>query len=319
MVNRNIKEVLVQTEYKNCNIQPITNDASNRLYYRIFTNQRTVILLDSTGEMNTLDSFIQVQSILKDAGLSVPEIIESNLPYGYLILEDLGQQTIYQFLHSDNRQLKQIYSNIIQTIIAIQNTTKLDNLPQYDQAFFLYEMRYFLSNYMLYVGKDLSSSRIDDFNLSWENVFQYLEKYDTNNVFVHKDLHASNLFWLSERIKEKNIGIIDFQAARKGSRAYDLTSVLLDCRYPITYTLRNDLFSEFQYHIGAGDEFKTVCDIWTAQRNIKILGNFAYLTMVKNNKSYLQYMDNVMQNVKMSLENPVLADLKKWMIDEKII
>ena len=49
-------------------------------------------------------------------------------------------------------------------------------------------------------------------------------------MFVHRDYHAQNLMWLPEREGLGRIGLIDFQDAVAGSRAYDLISLVEDAR-----------------------------------------------------------------------------------------
>src|SRR6202035_4599548 len=49
-------------------------------------------------------------------------------------------------------------------------------------------------------------------------------------VFVHRDFHAQNLFWLPARAGVARVGVIDFQDAVAGNRSYDLISLLEDAR-----------------------------------------------------------------------------------------
>ena len=47
---------------------------------------------------------------------------------------------------------------------------------------------------------------------------------------MHRDYHAQNLLWLPGRAGAQRTGLIDFQDAVAGSRAYDLVSLLEDAR-----------------------------------------------------------------------------------------
>ena len=77
-----IKEWLKTTPYKNYSIEIASADASFRKYYRLTDENKTVLLMDSSLEKESLSPFLDVTFRLLDVGVNAPEILEKNLEDG---------------------------------------------------------------------------------------------------------------------------------------------------------------------------------------------------------------------------------------------
>lgn len=210
-----------------------------------------------------------------------------------------------------------IYNRVIDLLVALTSLTNPD-FPEFNGAFFLHELSVFIDWYLPYKGILPDKNVLLDFNSSWDKVLTYLLHHDSNHVFVHKDLHCGNIFWLPQRSGLKSIGIIDFQGAKSGSYVY-ITSLLYDCRFMLPQNVRQNLLNIFLSTRGSDPyTFKNLCDIYIAQRNIKILGNFTHIYQLKNDSAYLKYLSNAWTFIYQALENPILIDVKKWMVQNKL-
>lgn len=320
MVNLDPKivEFLVKSKLSDYYVSPLAGDASDRQYYRLILGSHSLILMDSSKTIESLNSFLTVGEYLSKQQFSVPEVFQADIGNGYLILEDLSDFTLNTYFLKTPNSLSDIYHctvDLVTSLITLQDPP----LPEFDTKFFLYELSAFTTWYMLYIGKVLSDQSLTDFIASWDKPLEYLSTNDKNNVFVHKDLHCGNLFWLPKRSGVRKLGIIDFQSAKSGSIVYDITSLLYDCRFPLPQSLQSNLSNQYLTAIGFNAKiFKDLCDIYIAQRNIKILGNFTYVSQHKGNPLYLEYLPSVWKLVTQSLNNPILKDVKAWFLKNNI-
>ena len=109
--------------------------------------------------------------------------------------------------------------------------------------------------------------------------------------FVHRDFHSRNIM-----LKDEDLAVIDFQDARLGSPSYDLVSLFYDSYIPFTVEAREQLLSAAIQQLSTTVDTKTMGRInnnWKLvllQRQLKVLGSFAFLSLVKNKPIYQQYM-----------------------------
>lgn len=299
--------------FDNSTIFPITGDASNRVYYRLNKQGATYILADSSKCKSSQIDFKKIRESLENANLNVPKLFFSDDNLGFMILEDFGKYTFAEQIKNDIEiSFDDRYFRIMDFLKLLHQEGNL-SAPLFDNKFFMYELSFFTKYYLPYINNKNSITVVEEFNRSWKKSLEYLHEYDMKKVFVHKDFHCGNIFWLPERKSVDQIGIIDFQSARLGSQAYDLTSILYDCRNDISDELRRNLYS---YFLEGADfdnkKFKNVCDIFIAQRNIKILGNFAGIFLQRDDDSYLRYLPTVWKFIHIAFENPLLSDVKVW-------
>ena len=56
------------------NVTEIRSDASNRVYYRLHSDQKTYIFMDSSQEKESFKNFLIIANVLKKKQINVPEI-----------------------------------------------------------------------------------------------------------------------------------------------------------------------------------------------------------------------------------------------------
>jgi len=317
-IDLEIINFLSKNNLSDYDISPLPNDASDRTYYRLSRNNQTLVLMDASKAISTVKSFLKVTTFLAKKEYSVPEVFCADIKNGYLILEDLGNHTLDNYLIKHPEHLSTVYYCAVDLVVALSSLAN-PTFPKFDNTFFLNELSIFVDWYLPYIGNLLSKKVLENFNTCWNKPLEYLLLNDSNNVFVHKDMHCRNLFWLPQRLGKKSIGIIDFQSAKSGSFVYDITSLIYDCRFPMSQGMRQNFLNKFMVTKQIDPNiFKNLCDIYVAQRNIKILGNFAHIYKQKNNSSYLKYLPSVWSLVHESLDNPILKDVKAWFLQNKI-
>ena len=279
-----IKEWLEQTSYKDYEIEVASADASFRAYYRLSHEDKTVLLMDSSLEKESLAPFIDVTSRLLNAGVKAPHILEQNLNDGFLIIEDFGNTHYLNVL--DDKNFKELYSNAIDVIVKMQNADRT-NLPLYDKAFLHFEMDLMKD---WYLEKKLDITLDDKQKEMLESSLDAISDVvlsQPQDVFVHRDYHSRNIMLTPTNV----IGVIDYQDAMSGAITYDLVSLLKDCYIEYPREDIEKLVLEFRDKKGinaSDEEFIKWFDFMGLQRHIKVLGIFSRLHLRDGKDGYLK-------------------------------
>lgn len=78
--------------------------------------------MDAPPQHEPLDAFIRVDLLLSQAGLNVPKILEQNTADGFLLLNDLGNETYLAKLN--NETADHLYQDATHALIQMQLASK---------------------------------------------------------------------------------------------------------------------------------------------------------------------------------------------------
>jgi aminoglycoside/choline kinase family phosphotransferase len=271
-------------------IEALAGDASFRRYLRVHHGQRSFVAMDAPPEREDCHPYVRVAAALSALGLSVPQILASDLSQGFLLLSDLGDETYLGGLNVQTAD--QLYGDAISALIRMQSLGKAmaAELPDYDHKLLLDEMRLFDSWYLArHLGYELTARQRQDL----EAVYSYLaaQALAQPRVFVHRDYHSRNLMILPLG----NPGILDFQDAVQGPLTYDLVSLLRDCyiHWPAerVQAWLEEYYQQASQHELIADlalaEFQRLFDCMGVQRHLKAIGIFARLQHRDGKSAYL--------------------------------
>ncbi len=238
---------------------PLPGDASTRRYFRLADGSRRALLMDQPQGAETptappgasaearralgynavarlagadVGRFAEVARYLKSRGLSAPEIYAADTAGGFLIMEDLGDGLFADVVTADNEAA--LYNNAVEVLARLHAEAapaaiggKL--LFAYDDVALLAEIDQLTEWYLPQVlGRTATADEIAEYRALWQTALGGITA--SPPVFVHRDYHAQNLIWLPQRQGVGRTGLIDFQDAVAGARAYDLVSLLEDAR-----------------------------------------------------------------------------------------
>lgn len=306
--------------------QSIVGDASFRRYERIIQEDsekhlRMAILMDAPPDEKAINTFLEIDALLRKHGLSAPEIIAQDPQNGLLLLEDLKVDSYSLVLsgaslfNSDYLVEQRLYRAAVDALLHMQRTVEAkDVLPDYNDDLLLREVILFPEWYLPYKGVQLTLEQKRAYTQIWQEIFPEIDyKYE---CFVHRDYHADNLIWLPTREGIERVGILDFQDAVYGCPAYDLLSLLEDARRDVssaTVLAMYDYYLEMRPDLDP-EKFKKTYAILAAQRNIKIIGIFARLATRDKKYKYLSMLPRVWSHLEHDLAmHPVLDNLKQWL------
>ena len=269
-------------------LAPASGDASFRRYFRAsLADGRRFIAMDAPPEQESCAAFLRVAGVFAAAGVHVPAIHAQDLLQGFLLLEDLGEET---YLDGFNRRDPgQLYAAATEALIRIQLASRPGVLPAYDRALLERELRLFPD---WYLARELRLELMPDDARALQAAFDLLlaNNLAQPKVFVHRDYHCRNLM-----VCEPMPGILDFQDAVHGPITYDLVSLLRDAyvRWEepqvLDWTVRYwekarkaglPVHAEFA-------AFYRDFDWMGAQRQLKVVGIFARLCHRDGKQRYL--------------------------------
>ena len=293
-----LQTMAADQELNLASLQSASSDASFRRYYRLEGTGGTVILMDAPPEHEDCQSFVLVSDILQQAGLNVPQVLEQNMPEGFLLLSDLGTQTFYQAIQAglDDSRLQKLYRGAIGALVRMQSADTTD-LPAYDASRLEQELSIFPEWYARqHCQVELSVTE----TAVLHNAFQTLIADNTLQpaVFVHRDFHSPNLMIGPD---DATPGIIDYQDALRGPITYDIASLVMDAR--TTWEEPQQLDWAIRYWEAAKAaglpvahdfaDFHRAYEWMSLQRNLRILGVFARLSHRDGKHHYLDHLPRV--------------------------
>lgn len=293
----------------------LKGDASNRTYFRLRFNPGsqppTAVLMQlaepeafkrseeavSGGAVSTDElPFLNVQRYLIGRGVAVPVIHAYDSAAGRLILEDLGDCTLFDAVSgAAPERIASLYRQAIDELVMLQTPDASPHPPRclaftrkFDHALLLWELDHFLE-YGIEArnGTAVPAAPREVIRQAFSRVATELAAAPT--VFVHRDYHSRNLMLTGDRLR-----VIDFQDALTGPQTYDLASLLRDSYVTLGQGLIDRLIA---YYVASAPgpkpelaAFQRLLDITGFQRNLKAAGRFIYIEKVKGRPTHLPYV-----------------------------
>ncbi|MBP6622079.1 MAG: phosphotransferase [Alcaligenes sp.] len=281
-------------------LQAASSDASFRRYFRLKTQDRTVILMDAPPASEDCKPFVHVTQLLAPTGIHVPEILAADTEQGFLLLSDLGQDNFQHALKTPMAQseLDKLYRSTLLTLVKLQQADTT-GLPPYDEQRLLEELQVFPEWYVQ-KHRQFELSEQDKSMLS--DTFAQLAQANVQSatVLVHRDFHSPNLMMPLPGQTEP--GVIDYQDALAGPITYDIASLVMDARH--TWTEEQQLDWAIRYWQAAMEAgldvpadfaiFHQQYEWMGLQRNLRILGVFARLSLRDGKHHYLDHMPRLL-------------------------
>lgn len=324
-----IEELFNKTQEKNIlknekleEVDKLTGDASTRRYYRIFTNENSYVVCLDNPYTEGLEKhpFLSVQQFLGENQVKVPKILDHNLPKGYSLQEDLGNETLLTHLSKVNcvEEELTIYKKIIDQLIELHRipVDKIHNPNLFQLKFdfqkYMDETRFTFKYFMNFFSKISDENIISELEVLFEPIMKRLA--DQKMVITHRDFHSRNIM-----AKDGEFIFIDFQDARWGIPQYDLVSLLEDCYYDINEENRKTLKRYYYDNLpisalgqGSYEEFLSLYDDMLIQRVFKAVGSFCYIYNWRKDDRYLKYIGFAMEKIrKVMMSNPKYTQLKE--------
>jgi N-acetylmuramate 1-kinase len=282
-------------------ISPLAGDASFRRYFRVEHDLGRSVLMDAPPPHEDVGPFLAIARHLTGHGFRAPDILAEDRVTGLLLLEDLGDARMRETIDADASAELPLYEAAIDLLVALQAHPPAD-IPPYDRAVLHREANLLTEWFCPAAGLEVD---VAGYTAAWDQV---LPQVDVADVTVLRDYHAENIMLLDGGA----LGLLDFQDALAGHRAYDLVSLLQDARRDVPESVEAVMLDRFKSATNAGTDFDAAYAILGAQRNAKIVGIFTRLWKRDGKPRYLDLLPRVWLYLDRDLAHPALAPVAAW-------
>jgi N-acetylmuramate 1-kinase len=326
-------------------LAPLAGDASSRRYYRAILSGTgappSIIVMElPAGSSLPLSSeelaifkqgpkelpFLNVHRFLSRTGVNVPQILGAWEKDGILLLEDLGDTALWdrvQGLAEDD--IVGWYQKAIDELLKIQirGTENRDGSciafqQRFDFKLYMWEFEHFIEwGLEKRPGSVVNANMTGQLRKSFAAIAELLDR--RTPCLNHRDYHSWNLMIQNEAVR-----VIDFQDALMAPPQYDLASLLND---RVTDSVIRPALEErlVRYYIErrgeleqrkiSADEFWEIYRLSAIQRDLKVVGRFYYLDLVKGKPGYMKFVPPTARRLERNLADvaqtrPVLRLLR---------
>src|SRR5262245_22565042 len=291
--------------------------ASTRRYLRVSTPARTAVAMfvpDAAPEEVTNEGstparwpFIEVHELLAARGVRVPSLLGEAVRDGLLLIEDLGDETLAAFLERAPSRKAEVYRVAVSDLARAQRA--LGELPgdsvvatrAFDESLLRWELDHFREWGMDARARALEGEDRAIFDAIADRLARRIAAWPRS--FVHRDYQSRNLMVLPRYDIE--LVWIDFQDALLGPRVYDLVALLNDSYQSFDRAFIDARLGEFARAMRLSTDEESLLrrefDLVTVQRKLKDAGRFVFIDRVKQNPSFLKFIEPSLLKVKAAL------------------
>ena len=218
-------------------------DASFRRYFRIDaagqpTCSASCIIMDAPPDKEDCKPFVKVAALMGDAGLQAPRVLAWDQAAGFMLLSDLGRQTMMEVIAPPaavdaiarpTDQHLEMYLEAVDALVRWQLASKPGVLPAYDDALLGRELALFPEWYVgRHRGFTLDTSQQHTLDDAFAQIkASNLQSLDGARVFVHRDFMPRNLMIATPQTEQTGRRARPPQASFDTSGRTDTTKSIL--------------------------------------------------------------------------------------------
>ncbi|MDX2275861.1 MAG: phosphotransferase [Hyphomonadaceae bacterium] len=342
-----LARLLKETGFAAAERRPLAGDASTRRYERLAFGDRKAVLMDAPPSAESapcppgatplerrglgwnatarlaasrVEAFVAVAAYLKSLGLAAPEIYGADLEAGYAVIEDLGDDLYANIIASGKAPEIPLYeeaARVLAHVHAAPLPSRLTGpggaswpLLEYDALALEVNADLFVE----WISRAADVSISDAARARWEPIRDALivKALGFPRAFTIRDYHAENLLWMPQRDGLARVGLLDFQDAVRGWRAWDFTMLLDDARRDVSPAARQAAIRAYLDASGVDDApFQRELAVLGALNTMRILGRFAQLAH-DGKPRYLAFMPRMWAHLARNLQHPALEDARAF-------
>ncbi len=276
----------------------LAQGGSDRKFYRVQADGRALVVMSDPQGRDGVRTYADVGRFLRTCGIGAPEIMAVDEAAQLLLMEDLGDDSLYRLLTrpASRAEVMRGYEKTLALLAEMQMraTPQAAGCETLRQRTFGYEAFRWETDYFLerFIGEfcALSVSKESALEAELHELASALS--EAPRIFMHRDFQSQNIY-----LKDGRVRVIDFQTATRGLMQYDLASLLKDAYVMLDSTEREALL---HYYIRVLREtwdmeiddvtFIRTFHLAGLQRNMQALGAFAFLGMQKGKTEFFRHI-----------------------------
>jgi len=291
----------------------LKGDGSDRTWYGVSAGDSSLVVVDHGlppgDDPCEADAFFAIGRHLRNRAVPVPSIYAYDRPTGLVAVEDLGGlhfQTLVLRAQAPEEILA-LYKGVIDILVFMQTEGAKGfdpaftfQTPQYDKDLILEkECRYFVEAFLNnYLGLEID---FNDLKEECELLAEMALDIEYTG-FLHRDFQSRNIL-----VKDNQYFVLDFQGGRLGPLAYDLASLLIDPYVALPTSIQEELFTYYVRRLSQvlsldPARFLHGYRHCAVNRNLQILGAFAFLSKKKGKKDFEAYIPPAVRSLKENIQ-----------------
>ncbi|PKN46923.1 MAG: aminoglycoside phosphotransferase, partial [Deltaproteobacteria bacterium HGW-Deltaproteobacteria-16] len=280
----------------------MAGDGSDRQFYRLAVGDFSLLaVLPSAGQPQGMAEARAAHAIgchFFTHGVPVPRIYGFAEECGLILCEDLGDTKLHDLLlryGAEGEEAEAYYRQALAALAHLQTETRRGFQPEWCWDTPRYDRALMLTRESGYFRKALCEDFLGMSGLpqGLDQEFVFLAEramQEPADFILHRDFQSRNLM-----ICEGKVRIIDFQGARLGPLGYDLASLLIDPYADLSPPRQQALLCFYLDALAAHiplDRGRFIEGYYymTLQRNLQILGAFAFLSKNRGKDFFRQFI-----------------------------
>ncbi len=292
----------------------LAGDASFRKYFRLSRPRASAVVMDAPPPQEDVRPFVRIGRHLAGLGLSAPAIHAVDEANGFLLLEDLGDDTFARVLAAGGDEAE-LYARATDVLVVLHRAGANALLPGLDAyaGEALIDAAMLLPEWYLpaAAGRPTSDEDTMAYRAAWRACLANLPPMA--DTLLLRDYHKDNLLWLPARSGVKACGLLDFQDAQQGHPSYDLVSLIEDARRDVAPAVHAACLAHYLGETGLdAKDFAASFALMAAQRHARIIGLFVRLLERDGKPEYLPHLPRVWRMFERAVAHPALEPLRLW-------
>jgi len=293
-------------------ISELPAHGSNRTRYRLVGKTKTAIgVFNENFQENT--AFIVFAEHFLAHNLPVPQVYAKELQQNIYIEEDLGAQTLFDFLQQERNannsfsdELVAVYHRVAQWLPAFQiNAGKTLNYNtcyprhSFDRQSISWDLNYFKYYFLKLAGISFNEQKLED---DFTRFTDFLLKAD-HDYFLYRDFQSRNIM-----LRDGEPYFIDFQGGRRGALQYDIASLLYDAKADLPFSIRESLLKTYlesvRGHIDLSEKsFMEYYPAYVLVRVMQAMGAYGFRGFYERKTHFLRSVPYAIRNLEYILSN----------------
>jgi len=312
------------TEIADLTITTLAGDGSSRKFWRIMQGDKRICLAVAPpviDELNLAEAKAAraIGLHLLKRGVRVPEQYGWDEECGLLLFEDLGDIKLHDYVLGEQKDesyianIRSTYFQVVQNLATMQVNGAKDfdtdwcwDTPHYDKRLMLQrESDYFLRAFWQdFLGEKEPAGLREEFVCLADRVALIPAAY-----FLHRDFQSRNIM-----LHHGEPCFIDFQGGRLGPLAYDLASLLIDPYVALPYDFQEEVLGLYLDNLEELIEvdrkkFFEEYLLLALQRNLQIVGAFAFLTQQRKKIFFEQFLRPAIGSLDTLLDRELFSEM----------
>ena len=283
----------------------LTGDGSNRVYYRLSSDDGSVIgAVGTSVEENR--AFVALADAFGKSGVAAPRVLAVSDDGSCYLQEDLGDVSLYASLQgardasSFGAEETALLCRTIAQLPHIQfrvpqhfDFSLCYPVSEFNERTVMWDLNYFKYCFLKGVGVEFNESLLED---EFDRMAALLLS-DNDNVFLYRDFQSRNVM-----LKDGVPCFIDFQGGRRGPIYYDVASFVGQARAKYTPEAVEAMLDAYlevlqEYKSVDREHFGQMLVLFRIFRLLQNLGTYGYRGLFERKKAFVESIPSALEQL----------------------